>query len=506
MSDIITIDGTDRSGVINFGSVSKSDIINQGVDTLSFSISYLPEISGERADGFRPVKNSEVIMTTDGVKTFGGYIIGVTGRRGVGAVEYQVKCRDYTFGLERMRVVEGYEDMTVAEIIEDILTTYATDFTFENVDCPLVVEKINFDRVTVSDAIQKLSTMTGYSWYVDYDKDIHFFEKNTERAPFDIEDEDPVTGLTDGNYIPDTLEISDDFSQIRNRVFIKGGEIEGTSRTEYFDCDGTKKQFKLANKFAKKPTVTLAAVAQTVGIDNLDNEDDYDCFWDYGNTYIRFKDTNIPASGANALVVAGIPLYTLVVQVEEPESMAEYGIWEYAKTDKTIKSRDAAVNMAKAELQAYQSGLIEGRFQTYTTGLRSGQLIHIKSTLMGVDEDFVIQRVNYNATPPVSWSVTLATLRSVGLIEFLIGMLKTGEQLLEDGMETVLEKTAFPQEEITMGDEVFINQNNTDISEEVECSDAVTVQEIDYAVEFVLGPTIPDGVHRQFILDGSPLS
>ena len=172
-------------------------------------------------------------------------------------------------------------------------------------------------------------------------------------APFNLSD-------GDGNHIKDRLQLSDDFSQIRNRVFIKGGEIEGESRTEYFDGNGTRKQFKLANKFAHIPTVRVGGTLKTVGNDYLDNEDDFDCFWDYNQQYIRFKDTTIPGSGTNNLTVSGIPLYNLVVQVEEPISIASYGVFEFAKTDKTIKSRTTAVMMAQSELTAYKNGLIEG--------------------------------------------------------------------------------------------------------------------------------------------------
>ncbi len=40
---------------------------------------------------------------------------------------------------------------------------------------------------------------------------------------------------------------------MRNRVFIRGGEIEGNSRTENFDGNGTKLTFALGHKFSGKP-------------------------------------------------------------------------------------------------------------------------------------------------------------------------------------------------------------------------------------------------------------
>jgi hypothetical protein len=43
-------------------------------------------------------------------------------------------------------------------------------------------------------------------------------------------------------------------------------------------------------------------------------------------------------------------------------------------------------------------------------------------------------------------------------------------------------------------------------SESVEIDDTETTQALIYAVEWVLGPQLPDGFKRQFILDGSFLT
>ena len=492
----ITIDGTDRTSIIELGSINKKDVINQQVDSLSFNIIYHP------GQTFRPDNNLEVVMTDGATTVFAGIISSVSKQNQAnGSVLYKIQCKDYSLELDRLLVNEQYVNTSVEDIITDILTNYAPTFTDVNVNCPINVEKISFARITVTDAIQKLADMSSYSWYVDYVKDIHFFEKNSEPAPFNLADDD-------GNYITESLSLSEDFSQLRNRVFVKGGEIEGDVRSELFNGDGAKKQFKLSNKFAHLPTVTVGGGAKTVGVDYIDDETAFDCFWDYNQQYIRFKDTTIPGAGTNNIVVTGIPLYNLVVQVEEPTSIAQYGVFEFAKEDKTILSRDVAVAMAKTELLAYKDGLVEGSFQTYTTGLRSGQVITINSTLMGVGETFLIQRVTYSQISKDDgvWSVELATLRTTNIIDFLIGLLKSGSKLISEAGEIVLEKTVFPIENITAGDVIDINTDNEVAPEEIDITEINTVQAIDYGVQFVVGPQIPSGYKRVFILNGSRLA
>lgn len=495
MAVTITLGGVDRSSIITMKSINKKDAINNRVDTLSFDILY------SSTQTFRPTPSVEVIMTDGSDRIFGGRVNAVSASSlSNGTVMYHVECIDYSYDLDRVLVNEEYANMTVDAVIADILTNYTTGFTDTNVNCGLMITKVVFDRVTVTAAIQQLAQFTGYSWYIDYYKDIHFFHTTSELAPFNITDDN-------GKVIDGTLDVSTDMSQIRNRVFIKGGEIVGSSRTETFNGDGVKMSFVLANHFSTVPTVTVGGVSKTVGIDYLDNEADFNCFWDFNQNYIRFKSDTIPASGTNNISVTGLPLYNLVVQVEEPDSIAQYGIFEYSLVDKTLKSREQAVSLAKSQLLAYQMGLIEGGFETYEPGLRSGQVIYITSTLLDKDEGFIIQSVGMKilSNSRKVYTVKLATLRSNSLVQFLIDMLSAGDKLIEDKGTVVVEKTVFPLETISIVETIDINTNDYPAPETVGIADSATVQALDYALTFVAGPYAPTGTARVFTLDGSLL-
>ena len=501
MAITININSIDRSNIIQHGSVVKKDAINQLTDTLEFRIRYYP------GQTFRPDANLDVTMYDGATKVFGGKIISVTAEiEAQGTVEYVVRCKDYSYDLERLLVNEEYNNQTVNAIITALRTNW-TDGTFTqtNTNCTLVITKVSFDRITVVEAIQRLADMTGFSWYVDYNKDIHFFATNTEVAPFSITD-------SNGKAMQDSIRISTDLSQIRNRVFVKGGEVEGTSRTEVFSGDATKKFFKLANKFSQKPTVTISAVNKTVGVDYIDEEASFDCFWDFNQQYIRFKDSTIPAAGTNNISVAGIPLYNLVVQVEEPLSIAAYGIFEFAKIDKNIKAREEAVSLAKTELQAYRDGVLEASFDSYESGLRSGQIINITSTLLNVNEDYLIQSVQFRMIGETKglYKVELATLRTTGIIDFLISLLRQPGRVIEDKGEVVLEKTVFPQEIIGVQDVIAINTDDIPKAETMGVGDNRYPQALDFPVIFVAGPYVHDPTNatdykRLFVLDSKSM-
>ena len=149
--------------------------------------------------------------------------------------------------------------------------------------------------------------------------------------------------------------------------------MEGSSRTENFVGDGIKKTFALGHKFKEKPTVIVNSVTQTVGIDFLDEDTDYDCLWNFNEKYLRFV---VAPADTLAGTAAGIPLIPIVIQVESDESIDTYGEYEFSKVDKTIETKEEAKQYAVSQIEAYALTIQEGGFQTYDSGLRSGKLIN----------------------------------------------------------------------------------------------------------------------------------
>lgn len=437
MSFTITIDSTDRTSSVVFNSFRKRDILNQQVDTCQFDIrkyggkTYVPEIG------------NEVSVVRDGTTIFGGVIVRIEEElESATIIRYKINCIDYSQYLKRQLVSERYTNQTVAYIIDDLVANYTAagdGITDNNVTGSITIGSIAFNRLTVAECLQKLADAISYVWYIDYDKDIHFFPKNTEMAPFNLSD-------TSNNYIYDSLKIVEDLTQIRNSVLVQGGEIvSGSSRTEYHSGDGTRDTFTLANKYDSKPTVTVGAVSQTVGTEFLDDDASFDVMWNFNEKYLRFTAGNIPASGTNNIVTSGTYLYPIVVSVPSPSSQANYGTYEFSITDKSIRSQDEAIERAIAELKAYANEIYEGEFKTYNDGLRSGQIITIDSSQRGRTITVLIQSVEATMRDPegntLEYRARFATLKSIGIIEYLQNQLRNKE-VIEDDFETILSLTA----------------------------------------------------------------
>lgn len=367
--------------------------------------------------------------------------------------------------------------------LDEVKFSTVDAFNVANVDCSLPVKTVAFNRISVTSALEKLSKLTNFQWYVDYDKSIHFFEKNSKSSPFNLSDDLE-------NHIFDSLDVSNDISQLRNRVYIRGGEAEGATRIETQNGDGVKKHFVLANKFSTIPIVRVGGVVQIVGVDYLTAETAADCFWSFQEKYVRFKIA--PSSGTNNIEFEGTPLYPVQVQFQDANSIAKFGVYEFAKKDLTIKSKEEAFAFAKAELEAYAQDVVEGGFKTYKAGLRSGQIIKIGSSLRGFEEDLLIQKVQTTMItsgndPVLLFDVQLATLRTMNIIGVLIDLLRTEDRLVNDTADETLEKAIFSDEEIKILDAFTVTAGVDLPDENLQVNESFVDRGVDYPVEFVIG-------------------
>jgi len=140
---------------------------------------------------------------------------------------------NYSITKARIRFYNSYSSSLGAHLCEFNFGISATDFTTNNVSDGPTISEIAFDYVQISEALTKIAEICGYEWYVDYDKDIHFFAKNTYPAPFQLDD-------NQADY--KDLIINTDISQLRNRIFIKSSGLKDTFG-EIFIYDGVADQW-----------------------------------------------------------------------------------------------------------------------------------------------------------------------------------------------------------------------------------------------------------------------
>lgn len=398
----ITIGGVDKTSFIDWQSVSKNEVVTKESDSFTFTI------KNYGTKTYQPTLGDEVVFMYGATKKFAGYVIQMNeGVQGLSKT-LEVICKDYAQILDRNLVSKIYTNMSAAAIISDLIATFAigTGITTTNVVAPTVIPKIVFNYITISECLKQLAKiLSTYEWYIDYNKDIHFFSTSTQVAPFSITD-------TTQNFAWQSLKVQNDTSQLRNEIIIRGGLLTSTTlRTEYFSGDGTKTSFALANNYPVQPTVTVGGVGKTVGLDFVDQDASFQVMWNANTQSLRFTAGNTPAAGTNNIVITGYPQYPLVFQKQNQASVLLYGVYQAIIIDKTIQNIQTASARADVELNKYALPEAVGTFTTYTDGLISGQLITITSAIRGINRVFKIQSIRTTIKLPASQGSAAATLQ-----------------------------------------------------------------------------------------------
>lgn len=497
----ITIAGTDRTNLVELNSLRIDNVLTKEIDSCSFKIRKF----GSRT--FVPKVGNTVLIDDTGTTIFGGVIIRVFQETiGDAIVVYEVECSDYTRLLDQHLVAETYEDMTVNAIIADLIANWApTGVTGTQVSCSIVVDYIQFKYEPVSDCLRQLAEMVGYDWYIDYDKDIYFKEPTATPASVDVQDDN-------GTYMKDSLVIRRDNTQMRNSVIVRGGEYLGAQFTSDIEADGDQIIFPLGYKYSDFEA-TLSTTALNIGIDYIDDPDNFDAMYNFNEKILRFKDIDKPSAGA-ILKVAGKPHLPVITKVKNQDLIdsvfsAEQigdGRYEYLVIDKAINSKEGARARALAEIKTYGETLSEGNFDTETSGLRAGQRIRINSTIQGIDEYFIINKVTLVLATPTNlvYRISLITTKTMNFISVLKKLLLAETKKLEIKSDELLDLVEAADETITLTEVVAIASAQS-LTETITMGESFVNNGLDFGTQFVLGPQTPATTKRLFVLGGSRL-
>lgn len=496
MSVEINIEATDRTTAVEYDSVRVARALTSQVDVFNFSV-----VVDEVGD-WRPSLQDDVKIQEGSTIIFAGTLIEMKEvMRGGNVQVIQCIAKDYSYDFDRELVANVYENMTVQAVIEDIITNYSTGFTFNNVAAIGNVDYVAFKYEYPSKCLQQLAELGGNDWYIDEDKDVHFFAKESVAAPFNLTD-------TGGDYYFDTLQVKSDVKNLRNTIIVRGGSYLGNAVTEEQQADGDQITFLWAYKYSNA-TWKVAGGAITVGIDFIDDPTSFDALYNFNEKALKFPSGSEPTAG-QIVEVTGDPHIPVIVKVKDPVAIAAHGAFEYKVIDKSINSKQGARDRATAELRGWAAEIHEGRFETKAAGLQVGQSINVTSTIRGINQDYIINRIDSKLTNGDEFRhrVSLITTQTFGMMEFLQMLLMQKDKEIEIDENEVVDLVESFFETITVAESVVTSKVHNLQTETLAIAEVPTVQAIDYGVQFCLGviTPYPDGVKRQFILDGSPLA
>jgi hypothetical protein len=409
----ILISNIDRTDKVRIGSIEIEDAINersmarlQLVDT---------SMSLDLVDG-QPIQiyDDSAILIFAGFLLFPKKYVPITDN----AIFFDLECVDNHLIADRFLVAKTYLNTSAQDIANDLYYTYLepegvtigaidgvslfpsselfpsdTLFPFSST---VILEQASFPRVgTVSDAMNELAEITGYQWYIDYDKKFYFAPRTFFNAPFDIIDTSAIVNV----------QVRQDKSQYRNRQYIRGGRSETdliTLEKPTPNPDGVSRTFITRFPVASKPQIFINSVevnAADIGINGIDTGKRY--YYVYNQNTIVQDDAETILSGGDVIEVTYRGLVSLALVAQNSAAIAERasveggsGVYERIDVDEAISSRQEALDIANGKLTKYSKILREITYDTFTPGLAAGQLQNVNLTQYGISStDFLIDNI-----------------------------------------------------------------------------------------------------------------
>ncbi|KKL49849.1 hypothetical protein LCGC14_2311410, partial [marine sediment metagenome] len=452
----------DRTSLIGWRSFRFDQALTNQIDTVNFTIN-IPDIKG-----FKPDLLDDLEILEDSVKIFGGKI--VKSEEVIDGLFQKIRltAKDHSHEMDSRVVVAVFENTTINQIIEDIKDEFLpAGFTTNNVNLPNPVDFIAFNYEQPSKVFQQLAELVGADWFVDVDKDLNFFSKAARSAPFELND-------TGANFIWNSLKINRDVKNLRNTIFVRGGTFSGNTFDEVQEADGETETFTFGFKYKSVAWAVdrgSGFVAETFGIDNIDDPADFDWLYNFQEKAMKLGSATIP-SASDRIRMTGLPQIPVIIKTKDNTSVNKNGPFEGKVVDKSIDSKEGARERANQEIILWANQINEGSFRTRSSGLEVGQQITIDSTIRDINEKFHISRIGTRFISPTAFehTVTLMSQKTFGMVEFLQGQLIDKDKEIEIDPDEVLDEIESAFENIIIL-EALVEQITTQIAESIGVAD-----------------------------------
>lgn len=442
MATTITIAAADRTADILMSGLTISQVLTSQQDTMSFVV----------MSGTKPTSGQAVVVTEGSTILFGGIIDAVKADEQAGGItRWQCTARDYEYAFNAKLVTDIWENKTADFIVKDIIDSYSTGFTKGGVDSGApVVEHLYCEYERPADVMKKLAEYVGWEWYIDYNKDVQFFDPATRNDVAPIQ-------LTDNTDIRNWKHNIDEVG-LANRVYVLGGSMYSDPATFEFIADGVQTVFPLGHK-PHNLSMTVNAVAVTVGIENVDEDDGtHDYFMNYQEKYV--KNASATAAIAAGTTVAftyqyDIPVITMAEDVDSQTAVKAVqggdGIYEYKIKDDALVTIEAAKASGDAYLREHANARVTGTFSTAQAGWVPGQILTVNSASRGISGIFTIQKVRI-APYGTSWLYTIDYGGRLYGIEDRLRALISAQQASRSQDTVIINKIKGSEESVSITD------------------------------------------------------
>jgi hypothetical protein len=462
---IVKCNGTDISSSVDYKSIDCVSVLTKENANLKFTVRQgvgqtYPAIT------IPAIGNSVQLYDSTGV-IFGGTVTEVEATIEGLLITNQITVSDYGYLLDGNLVKKNYAMMDPHDIVVDIITNFAVGkgFTTNHVQkANFLVPSIKFNYQQPTKCLQSLAKLIGWDWYIDPNKDIHFFLGDVDNAVGEGGVAPITVDATSGKIEWNSLDVDLNLQNMQNSVFVIGGTYVKTftagNTPDSFPTDGTTQFFTTSYPYdIATITVTLDGVAQTVGTANQTAPGSVQVLYNDAQRWIQFT-AGAPANG-HTVKVYGNAKVPIVAHAGNAASIATYGEYQTVIVDVKITSVPEAQQRAQAAVLQFGHPVYDIKFKTLVPGCAIGQVITVNLPAFGIsDKQLVIKRVEATGYVP----------GANGQLEYQVECIGSDNVTFTDLMTTLLQEEATQ----TQVDDSTINENLEVVGETATLTEAVS--------------------------------
>jgi hypothetical protein len=483
--------GTDISLSVDWKSIDAISVLTKETGTFKFNIR-------QGVGQTYPAKTIPVIGDTIELYDSTGIIWGgtvtevepiISGLR----IMWQVTATDWGYLLDGTLVKKNYAGLDPHDIAVDIINTFCSGkgFTTTGVQYGnFLVQTIKFNYQQPSKALQSLAKLIGWDWFIDPNKNLHFFLGDVDdglgggavgdggQAPIKVD-------ATSGDIEWNSLDIDLQITNMQNSVYVIGGTLPvmftEANTNDVYETDGVSNVFPVAYAYSSSTIVVLLnGVPQSVGVLNqVTDPSTVDVLYSDAGRFIQF--TAGPPPSGEVVTIFGTAQVPIVAHASNQASIALYGERQGVVTDATITSVPEAHQRALAQILQFGHPVYDIKFNTLVPGCQIGQSIVVNVPAMGINNyQLVIKRIE-----AVGYAPGDDTLGINGMLEYQIECIGSDNVTFTDLMTTILQQDATQ----TPVDDTTITENLLPVEETLPMTDTVTITSGSRPYKY--GPTSP---------------
>jgi hypothetical protein len=437
--------GTDISSSVDWKSIDAVSVLTKETGTFKFNIR---QGSGQTY----PAKTIPIIGDTIELYDSTGIIWGgtvtevepiISGLR----IMWQVTATDWGYLLDGTLVKKNYAGMDPHDIVVDLINTFCSGKGFSTTGVQygnFLVQTIKFNYQQPSKALQSLAKLIGWDWFIDPNKNVHFFLG-------DVDDGEGGGAIGDGDMAPikvdatsgeiewNSLDIDLQITNMQNSVYVIGGTLPfiftASNTNDVYPTNGIANVFPVAYAYSSSTIVVeLDGVPQSVGVLNqVTDPSTVDVLYSDSGRFIQF--TAGPPTGGQTVKIFGTAQVPIVAHAQDSESIALYGERQGVVTDSTITSVPEAQLRAQAQILQFGHPVYDIKFNTLIPGCQIGQSIVVNVPAMGINNyQLVVKRIE-----AVGYAPGDDTLGIAGMLEYQIECIGSDVVTFTDLMTTILQ-------------------------------------------------------------------